>query len=405
MTAGGNVEKVPMLAFTEDKVSAEVLRAFFRQQGWAEECVHTRDSQAAVSYLGTHPSPHVLCIDIPSVESASAILSCLADVCDPDVKVIVLGNINEYSFYCWLTEVGITHYVLKPCTVEKIEAAYHAAITLPVIKEETKSTASGAKVIAVIGSRGGVGATTVSVNMAWILAHELQQKTALLDCDPQLGTVALALDLEPGRGLRDALEKPERIDGLFLDRVMLKIDDHLSVLSTEESLDEHINISETAVEALLRQARSKFSYIIVDVPRVLSPFTRYLLKHADHTVCVTELSIMGLRESLRYLDYCRDTLKAPIPIFIANRVGMAGKHQVLQEEFEKGLGAKITYSIPFAVEAYAVSATGQVLAENAKHTPIARSLYNVAAHFVEGAVEERLPSPWERILAVFKKGR
>ena len=93
---------------------------------------------------------------------------------------------------------------------------------------------------------------------------------------------------------------------------------------------------------------------------------------------------MGLRESLRYLDYCRDALKVPPPMFIANRTGMAGKQQMPQAEFEKGLGAKMAYNIPFVLDAHAAATAGQILAETAKNTPASKALYAMAAHFVPG---------------------
>jgi pilus assembly protein CpaE len=380
-----NAQRIPFLAFTTDNAGATVLKQFAIAQGWPEAVVHTGDIKTAAAFLQSNPSPKVLCVDVTSVEAASAELDALADVCDPGVKVIVSGTINEYSFYAWLVEMGISNYLLKPFTMATLEAAYRK--TFDVAPAASVAAAvevkKDAKVISVIGARGGVGASTVAVNLAWILAHALGQKTALLDFDPQLGTVALALDLEPGKGLRDALEKPDRIDGLFLDRVMVRLEDNLSVLSTEEGLDESIAPSEAAAEALLKQSKPKFSHIVVDVPRSLTPFTRHALKHANHVICVTEFTIMGLRESLRYLEFCRDYLKVGVPIFVANRVGLAGKHQMPQAEFEKGLGVKISYSIPFVLDAHAAATAGEVLVETAKNAPATKILHALAGHFAE----------------------
>jgi pilus assembly protein CpaE len=170
-----------------------------------------------------------------------------------------------------------------------------------------------------------------------------------------------------------------------MDRVMVKVDDQLSVLSTEEAIEENFSASAAAAEALLKQIRPKFSHIVADVPRVLTPYTRHALAHSDHIVCVTEYTITGLRESLRYLEYCRDVLKVPVPLFVANRVGMAGKHQIPQAEFEKGLGQKIEFSIPFVLDAHAAATAGELLVETAKNAPASKALHALAAHFVEGA--------------------
>ena len=380
------------LAFTNDSESKVVLKQFATALGWSEAIVLDGDIDTASEYLKSHPSPQVLCVDITSAEAAPAALDRLADVCNPGIKVIVSGKINEYSFYSWLVEVGISNYLLKPFTLAALETAYRKITETPVIVAAAATDVKkDARIISVVGMRGGVGATTLSVNMAWILANQWQKKTALLDFDPQLGTVALALDLEPGRGLRDALEKPERIDGLFMDRVMVKVDDNLSILSSEEGIEEFINPGEAAAEALIKQTKPKFSHIIIDMPRSLAPFARYGLKHADTIICVTEYTIMGLRESLRYLEYCRDTLKVATPMFVATRVGMGGKHQMPQAEFEKGLGQKIAFNIPFVLDAYAAATAGEILVAKTKHAATNKSFHALAAHFVDDAEAKKEP--------------
>ncbi|MEI7668788.1 MAG: hypothetical protein WCJ33_01740, partial [Pseudomonadota bacterium] len=93
---------------------------------------------------------------------------------------------------------------------------------------------------------------------------------------------------------------------------------------------------------------------------------------------VTEYNILGLRDSLRYFEYFRDILKSKLPIFIANNVGKAGKYQMPQEEFEKGLGSKILFNIPFGQEVYETATSGEVMAENKKNSPISKALQQIA---------------------------
>lgn len=405
--AGGSNKRHPFIAFVSDAESSAQLQQFGAGKGWSSAVVQQGDIEAAITYLKNSPSPDVLLIEVASAESAPAAFDRLADVCEPGVKVIVTGKVNEYSFYCWLVDMGISSYLLKPLTVAALDTAYKKATDiLPAapVTAAAQAAQAASKVISIIGARGGSGATTVATNLAWLLSHQLNQKTALLDFDPQLGTVALSLDLEPGRGLREALEKPERIDGLFMDRVMVKVDDNLSILSTEEGIEEQITPNEGAAEALFRQTRPKYTHIVVDVPRALSPFTRFALKASDHVICVTELSLMGLRESLRYLEYCRDVLKIAPPIFVANRVGVAGKHQMPQSEFEKGLGAKVEYTIPLVLDAHAAATEGKVLAEKTKNSPAVKAFHTLAQRFVEAA--DGAPKKAEKggMLSFMKKG-
>lgn len=400
--------QTPFRAFSNDPESVALLKQFASSQGWPESVIHPGDIDTAVEFLKSSPSPTVLFVDIGSTtETVSKSLDALADVCDPNIKVIVSGKVNEYSFYCWLVEIGVSNYLLKPFTLAALDSAYQKALDITPASgtlkpEEAKKSSS---IITVVGTRGGVGATTVAVNMAWILANRLHNKTALLDFDPQLGTVALALDLEPGRGLRDALEKPDRIDSLFVDRVMVRVDDHLSIMSAEEALEENINASEVSAETLLKQCRSKFSHIVIDLPRTLTPFTRHAITHADHVICVTEYSMAGLRESLRYLEYCRNVLKIKAPVFVANKIGLAGKHQMPQSEFEKGLGMKVAFNVPFVLDAYAAATSGEVLAETAQNLPATKVLQSLAAHFSDAKHTDKPQGKPGGVFSLFKKDK
>src|SRR5205809_6693557 len=99
---------------------------------------------------------------------------------------------------------------------------------------------------AVIGVRGGVGASTIATSLAWLLGEKARRTTALLDLDVHFGTGALALDLEPGRGLTDAVESASRVDGLFLERGMVRAHERPAGLPAEAPLNQPMVTARTA---------------------------------------------------------------------------------------------------------------------------------------------------------------
>ena len=111
---------------------------------------------------------------------------------------------------------------------------------------------------AVIGVRGGVGASTLATSLAWLLGDKGGRSTALLDLDVHFGTGALALDLEPGRGLTDAIENPSRIDGLFIERAMVRANDKLCVLSAEAPINQPLMTDGSAFFQLQEEIRHAF---------------------------------------------------------------------------------------------------------------------------------------------------
>jgi len=361
------------IAFASGDADIATLKAFAASQQWPEGGVHKGDITTATEFLKANASPLLLLVEIPGAQEAPALLDALADVCAPDTKVITIGGVNEYSFYCWLMEIGIFSYLLKPLTQPMLEGAYQKSIAAP----SQVRAKSPAKIIAVMGARGGVGATTVALNLAGILADLSGKHVGLVDIDPQEGSIALTLDIEPSRGLRDVLEKPDRIDSLFIERVMSKPIANLSVLSAEESLQERVNIHPQAGELLLTELRDKCDLLVLDIPRHLNSFSQQCLQQADHVILVTELTLLSLRDALRMGDLARDTFKMKAPLIVANRVGLAAKKEIKVADFEKGINAELTISIPFAPEVYMQVSTDIPAVKQKEHKAV-KALYDLA---------------------------
>ncbi|MCB1832019.1 MAG: hypothetical protein KDH19_01015, partial [Geminicoccaceae bacterium] len=172
-------------------------------------------------------------------------------------------------------------------------------------------------------------------------------RVALIDLDLQFGTVALSLDLEPSHGFREALETPSRIDGLYVDRTMVKYSDTLYVLSAEENIDETCHIDEQSIDLLIQELRSKYHYVLVDLPRNQPSINRKVLEEASNLVLVSDLSLSGMRDTLRILQQIPST-NAGCNISLAlNRVGEHRVGEIPIAEFEKGVGRKADIIIPF----------------------------------------------------------
>lgn len=359
----GTLGTTQLLAYVSDGESAASIRGLMHRQNVRDFAVEPGTAVEATEFLKNHASPKTLIVEVPNSQDAPRLLDDLADVVHPSTRVIVTGPVDTFSFYHWLMGLGIHDYLLSPFNEQQLAAALQkgtaAATATSEAGKETKRS------IAVIGARGGVGATTVATAIACAIS-ELELPTALIDLDAQFGSVALGLDLEPSRGLRDALEKPDRIDGLFLERVMIKASPHLSILSAEEALNEHITLHANAGELLLGALREKFACTVIDVPRQLTALTRHALDQADHTVIVTEPSILALRDALRLRDLLVDTYKRPAPFMVINREGLAAKQEVPRAEFEKHLGGAPALHLPFHGEVMAATARGETMLKDGK---------------------------------------
>lgn len=399
MTQG--LSNTRLLAFVSDGESAASIRALMHRQNIANFMVEPGTVVEATAYLKAHPSPEILLVEIPSAEAAPRLLDELADTVDPKTKVVVCGPVDTFRFYHWLMGLGIQDYLLTPFNEQQLASALVRGQQAAVKNDDAPTTK---KLVAVIGARGGVGTTTIATALASIFAQEKKLPTALVDLDAHFGTVALSLDLEPSRGLRDALEKPDRVDTLFLERVMIRPQPNLSILSAEESFAELITTQPNSGDLLLAALREKFPMVVVDVPRRISTLTRSFLSHADVVLLVVEPGILSLRDALRIKDYLVETLKRPAPIVVVNHQGLHAKQELPKGDFAKHYGGKPELSLPHVEAVMATTARGDLLIEEAKCQAVVEPLRQLATQLV-GVESKAKDKPAAKSGLGFLKGK
>lgn len=335
----------------------------------------------AIKYLSQHPSPKLLMVDISGSDLPLSDIDNLADVCEPGVSVIAIGERNDCGLFRDLLQHGVTDYLVKPLSPALLQRSIS---NVSEDSDQSKSNSKLGKLVAVMGARGGVGATTVATSLSWIISQQRRRKVALLDLDLQFGTVALSLDIEPSHGLREALESVDRVDSLFMDRMMTQYSDRLFVVSAEESPDETLLIDFAAVELLLNELRSKFHYVVVDLPRSTSPSTLQVLEHATDLILISDFSLAGMRDTMRTIGFLPTLNASCNSVIVASRAGEHKNGEMPKAEFEKGIGRKVDFVLPFDAKTVA-SATnfGQPVA--AGKGLVARGLGDIADRLCGGA--------------------
>jgi pilus assembly protein CpaE len=262
------------------------------------------------------------------------------------------------------------------------------------------ATAHHARAITFLGSRGGVGTTTLAVNVAWLLAHETELKVALVDLDLRLGTVALSLDLEPTHGLREVLESPDRIDSLFVSSAMARESETLSVLSGEEPLGDRFHIDAHAFDALLTDLRANFDLVVIDLPRNGEISEDRVLAQSDKVVLVSDLSLAGMRDAVRLAAWARGVAGRAELSVVVNRAGAHAKAEVPRADFERGIEAKIAHILPYDPKAASAAASaGRPVAVAGKGSPFAKALRQ--ASFTLAGTEK--PARGKLSLSLFRR--
>ena len=339
------------LAFVTDAESEDVIQGALREE--APGAVLRGNITKAIEHLSGARSPRVLVVDITDVAMPVTEVNRLADVCEPGVTVIVIGARNEVGLYRDLLQAGVAEYIVKPLTpdlvAKALSTAVHGADAVPISRKL-------GKLIAVVGARGGVGTSTMAVNLAWYFAHQQARRVALLDLDLHNGVCSLMLNLAPSSGLRDALENPLRVDSLFIERSMTHYGERLFVLGSQESLEDDLDFPASAVDHLIEVLREQFHYVIVDVPRQPSAIARRVLEIADTRAIVVDQTLQAVRDAARLgrlrgvdgVDH-RD-------VIVVNREGEAGRRAVRIDEVAGALDQRLRCIVPFQPALFASAA-------------------------------------------------
>ncbi len=371
-------------AILEDQATLDRVQGIMREMQLDEELVLEPTLDAVLRRVREGYNPRVLILDLSDSAAPIAELSAARTVGGGELKIVAFGTVNDVGLFRDLLAAGATDYLVKPVSREGLTAA---------LQNQNASAANGSglgEVVAFVGCRGGVGATTTAVSCAWLLGEQRKQRTALVDLDLHFGTVGLKLDTDPGSGLCEALEQPSRIDALFVERAMIKLSETLRMLAAEAALGETLMVDPGAIDVLLYELRRKFAWVLVDLPRWVTPTQRVVLGAANRVVLLCERSLAGLRDTIRLQALMREN--APQARVLLVDGGASGDRATVgKAEFEKAVGCSLDATLPYdAKSAGAATNAGQPLPLAAPRSPVVRELDQLVTRLAgNGEVQRR----------------
>jgi len=368
----------PFLAVVNDDVTHAALLGVAVDNGWPESQILKGGLDDAVEALSDIVTPQFLIVDLSNYSDPMAGIVALAGVCEPDTRVIALGDVNDISLYRELIDIGVDEYLVKPLSAEILNATIRR-----IVEEETPAPRDDGerlgRLIGFVGARGGVGSTTLAINSAWMMAHEQGLRVALVDLDLYFGTVALALDLEPGRGFREALENPSRIDGLFIERAMARQSDNLFVLAAEERLENSFSFDPAALDTLLETLRNDFDCVVLDLPRFAARTQIKTITGPASIVVVSDATLSGMRDTMRVRKFVKESSPESDLLVVINGVGRDKSAELSVADFESGAELGVDYHIPCdRKSAIKAEGAGKSIAEIAGKSKVTNAIRNLS---------------------------
>ena len=396
--AGGR-DRVPLAAFISDEATRRAIAEAAEDLRIRDIVLTDGGVASAPEQLAQIPTPQLVIVDLQGSTGPLDDMDRLAGVCDPGTRVIALGGVNDVDLFRALLTMGVQDYLIKPVNDEALRAAIGKAFAEP---EDSAPADNGPKLgglLAVVGARGGVGATMVAVNTAWLMAERHNKRVALVDLDLYFGTTSLALDLEPGRGFREALENPSRIDALFIERAMVQHSDRLFVLSAEEGLGNAFGFDPAALNLLLENLRHDFDWVVLDLPRFAVRTNLATMSLPFSTLIVSDPSLAGMRDSARLAHFIREKAPEAGLTVALNRVGETKTGQLSKDDFQKGAEVPHLVELPFDLKPSVEAAgTGKPLAEVGRKSKLTDALDALAVDLL-GDDDAGAGQPfWRRLL-------
>ncbi|MCY0092958.1 AAA family ATPase [Hoeflea ulvae] len=339
---------------------------------------------AAANMFAGSPTPNLLILETRAdAQTLIDELGELAGVCDPDTRVVVVGHVNDVSLYRDLVRNGVSEYIVAPVSMADVIGVISTIFVDP-------DAAPLGRSVAFVGAKGGVGSSTLAHNCAWSISNLFSSEVILADLDLAFGTANLNFDNDPTQGIAEAVFSPDRLDEVFLDRLLTKCSEHLSMLAAPSMLDRTYDFDSEAFLPILDIIQRNAPVSILDVPHVWSDWTRKLLCAADEIVITATPDLANLRNTKNLFDTLRKLRPNDHPpMLILNQVGLAKRPEIAPDVFCDPLEIEPLAIIPFDAPLFGEAAnSGRMIAESSARSPIAESSAQIA-HVVTGRAEAK----------------
>lgn len=373
--------RISIHSFCESEAMQRVMERLGgdRRMGKVSLRITNGDIAAAAGMFSSSPTPNLIILETTCEPSRLMDeLAPLAEVCDPSTRVIIVGHFNDISLYRDLIRNGISEYLVAPVKMPDVLSAISAIFVDPEAEPLGRN-------IAFIGAKGGVGSSTIAHNCAFGISSLFSTETILADFDLPFGTANIDFDQDPAQGIAEAVFSPERLDEMFLDRLLTKCSEHLSLLAAPSMLDRAYDFDRVAFQPVMELLQRTAPVAVLDIPHGWCEWTRNVLAEADEVVITAVPDLANLRNTKNMLDSLKKMRpNDKPPHLVLNQVGMAKRPEIAPADFFEPLETAPIAIIPFDVQLFGNAAnSGRMISEIDAKSPIAETFSQIS-HLVTG---------------------
>jgi pilus assembly protein CpaE len=355
-----SVRAADFIAFVSDRQTEQVLKSFVLEQAMPHAHIAVGTLDDAIAYVSKlERSPQFLLIDLHGSVMPLSDLNRLAEVCEPSVQVITIGERNDVGLFRSLLKLGVRDYLVKPLTVELLKRTINVADG----KVSPVNLARAGKTIAFAGARGGVGVTTLALNLARHLAEDTHRRVAYVDLNLSGGAANSMLGTHSNGGLVDVLQNAHRLDPQYVERTLVANGGRLFLLTADIEYGTAKPHTPGALKRVIELLCDSFHYVIIDIGHLGDPLAQEALDHASRVYVVTDRSVHATRETIRILRNIEDRDNNPPTSLLLNNPNAVTAGKVQATDFMQAVGRTVLHEIQFETKALA---TAENLGESPK---------------------------------------
>ncbi len=290
----------------------------------------------------THPEIGLVAID-GDPDKALDLVSRLSET-SPDCSVLVTSSSSDGNLILRAMRAGAKEFLTEPVRIEDLLSALGRIGERRLGQGDAKQR--GCQVIAVTGSIGGVGCTSLAVNLGCLLAQEEENSVALVDLDLCLGDADVFLDTIPDYTLVDVAQNVSRLDFTLLKRSLTKHASGLYLLPRPVQLEDIGLITAEDLQRVIGLLKATFTHLVLDLSKSYSAIDLIALEMANHILLVTQLDLPCLRNVVRLMmsfgemEGIVDKIK-----IVINRVGLESG-QITIKKAEETIGKEVFWQLP-----------------------------------------------------------
>jgi pilus assembly protein CpaE len=350
--------------------------------------------KAAIQHYASETTPNLLLLEgAGDPMRLLQELDALAEYCDENIRVVIIGETNDIRLYRELMRRGVSEYLVAPVDPVQLIRAISGLFTDP-------DAPFMGKTLAVTGVLGGVGSSSIAHNLAWALSERIKVNATLVDLDLNFGTTGLDFNQDPAATIADALMSPERFDEAVMGRLITRATDRLSLFAAPATLDRTYDLDPDTYSHVLELVRTSVPFVVLDMPHIWSDWFKSTIVGADEVVVVAQPDLASLRNGKNLIDFLKAARPndAP-PKLILNMAGVPKRPEIPAKDFGQAMGLQPTLVLPFEPQVFGTAANnGQMIFDVAGESKCAQAIDQLATMLTGKELQTTKPSLLKKIL-------